>query len=230
MPVKTLKPFLFVLAMMAFVSLACMGGSGTPEPVVVTEAPQQPEEPVVVTVVVTSAPAEEEPAPTEDEPAPTEEVTSSGGFVTFTDRNELYSIEVPADWYYEETVDEENGYYYIDTFTSPDGGAVIENIVYDDGTKFTGNQKSKFSLYLLNTFYSYTGREGDIRVSDYASMEDGSERMIWTSKGGGYSGISFLETRSNGTTFLFFTVDWGNSYEETYLDTLNYVIESYTIP
>ena len=120
--------------------------------------------------------------------------------------------------------------HYIDTFKSPDEGAVIENIVYDDGTAFTGNQKAKFSLYLLNTFYSSTGKEGDIKVSDDSIMKDGSERLTWTSKGGGYSGLSFLEVRNNGTTFLFFTVDWGNDVQDTYIDTLNYVIESYKIP
>ena len=208
------------------VSLACLGG-GTPEPVDTTETqPQQAEQspqPIVVTVLVTENPTVEE-EPTQP-PANTE-----GGFVSFTDSNKLYSIEVPVDWTYEQTADTENNNYYIDTFTAPDGGAVIENIVYDDGTAFTGNQKSKFALYLLNTFYSSTGKEGDIRVSGDSIMKDGSERLTWTSKGGGYSGISFLEVRSNGTTFLFFTVDWGNDVEDTYIDTLNYVIESYTIP
>lgn len=174
-----------------------------------------------------------QPAPTEEPvvEVPTEAVDdNSGGFVMFTDQNELYSIEVPGDWTYEQSFDTENNYYYIDTFTSPDGGAVIENIVYDDGTPFTGNQKGKFALYLLNTFYSSTGKEGDIRVTDDSIMKDGSERLIWTSRGGGYSGISFLEVRSNGTTFLFFTVNWGNSVEDEYIDTLNYVIETYSIP
>jgi hypothetical protein len=228
MTTKALKPFLFLMAVITMVSLACMGGSGTssPEPVDVTESqPQQIEgspQPIVVTVLVTEKPDIEEPTQPPD--------NTKGGFVTFTDANGLYSIEVPADWTYEQSVDTENNNYYIDTFTAPDGGAVIENIVYDDGTVFTGNQKSKFALYLLNTFYSSTGREGDIRVSDDAIMKDGSERLTWTSKGGGYSGISFLEVRRNDTTFLFFTVDWGNSVEETYRDILNYVIESYTIP
>jgi len=183
---------------------------------------------------VTDPPSEPQPEPVEPEP-PTEEPVpqssdSTGGFVTFTDQNDLYSIEVPADWTYEQTYDAENNNYYIDTFTSPDGGAVIENIVYDDGKPFTGNQKSKFALYLLNTFYSSTGKEGDIRVSDDRIMKDGSERLTWTSKGGGYSGISFLEIRNNGTTFLFFTVDWGNDVEDVYWDTLDYVINSYQVP
>ncbi|MGD8404560.1 MAG: hypothetical protein PVJ21_12930 [Anaerolineales bacterium] len=219
MSVKALKPLVFLVLVTAIVSLACQAISGSPEPTPIQNPPTQ-------------QPAPQEPTPQEViEEEPTQQLESEGGgFVIFTDQNDLYSIEVPADWEYEQTYDAENNYYYIDTFSSPDGGAVIENIVYDDGTRFTGNQKGKFALYLLNTFYSSTGREGDIRVSDDKIMPDGSERLTWTSQGGGYSGISFLELRSNGTTFLLFTVDWGNSVEDEYIDTLNYVIESYSSP
>lgn len=219
MHIKALKPFIFIFAVMAIVSLACAGGSGTPAP-----------EPTPV--AVPTQPPVQQPTPQEtvvEQPTQMPD-TASSDFVTFTDQNNLYTIEIPGDWKHEQSFDTENNYYYIDTFTSPDGGAVVENIVYDDGTAFTGNQKSKFSLYLLNTFYSSTGKEGDIRISDDSIMKDGSERLTWTSKGGGYSGISFLEVRSNGTTFLFFTVDWGNDVEDTYRDTLEHVIESYTSP
>jgi hypothetical protein len=223
MHAKVLKPFVFVLVVMAVVSLACSVFSGGQD--IPTTAPdvQQP---------ATQPPQVQPPTeqPIASTPIDSTSNDSTGGYVTFTDQNNLYSIEVPADWVYSQTVDTQDNNYYIDTFKSPDEGAVIENIVYDDGTAFTGNQKAKFSLYLLNTFYSSTGKEGDIKVSDDSIMKDGSERLTWTSKGGGYSGLSFLEVRSNGTTFLFFTVDWGNDVQDTYIDTLNYVIESYKIP
>ena len=154
---------------------------------------------------------------------------SSGSTTVFTDQNNYYQIDVPSDWKYSQTVDNTNNYYYIDQFKSPDGNALVENIVYDDGTAFTGSDKSKFSLYLLNTFYSNTGKEGDIRVSDDSIQKDGSERLTWTSKSGGYSGISFLETRGT-TTFLMFTVEWANSARDQYLDTLNAVVASYRLP
>ena len=223
MHAKVLKPFVFILAVMAVVSLACGVFSGGQDiPTKVPEVQQPATQPPQV-----QSPTEQ---PIESTPIDSTSNNSTGGYVTFTDQNKLYSIEVPADWVYSQTVDTENNNYYIDTFKSPDEGAVIENIVYDDGTAFTGNQKAKFSLYLLNTFYSSTGKEGDIKVSDDNIMKDGSERLTWTSKGGGYSGLSFLEVRSNGTTFMFFTVDWGNDVQDTYIDTLNYVIESYKIP
>jgi hypothetical protein len=214
--------FAFVVLLLA-VSLACGVFSGGQDiPTTAPEVQQPATQPPQV-----QSPTEQ---PIDNTSNDSTSNDSSGGYVTFTDQNNLYSIDVPADWDYSQTVDTENNNYYIDTFKSPDGGAVIENIVYDDGTAFTGNQKAKFSLYLLNTFYSSTGKEGDIKVSDDSIQKDGSERLTWTSKGGGYSGLSFLEVRSNGTTFLFFTVDWGNDVQDTYIDTLNYVIESYKIP
>ena len=60
--VKSLKPFVFLIAVMVVVSLACLGSSGTPAP----EEPAQPAEPVQT----------EEPAQP-DEPAPTEEPTEA---------------------------------------------------------------------------------------------------------------------------------------------------------
>ncbi len=192
------------IGLLVLVSMACGGGTPVPAPV------QQP--------------VEQEP-----QQDPIEPVSNSGDLVTFTDQNELLAIEVPGDWTYAQTVDDDGTDFYIDTFTSPDELALVESIVYDDGTAFAGSDKAKFALYLLNTFYSNTGEEGDIRVSEDKIMQDGSERLTWSSEGGDYSGISFLETRGT-TTFLLFTVEWVNSAQDQYLDALNAVIESYRIP
>ena len=94
MHAKVLKPFVFILAVMAVVSLACLGGSGTPAPepqppAVVTEAPQQPaqtEEPVQV----------EEPLQTEEPAVPaaqeffTEEFDGDNGYWSyFVTKNDI---------------------------------------------------------------------------------------------------------------------------------------------
>lgn len=155
--------------------------------------------------------------------------SNSSTLVTFTDQNKFYKIDVPGNWKHDHTKDSQNNYYYIDTFTSPDGNAVIENIAYDDGTAFAGSDEATFGLKLLNTFYSKTGKEGDIKVTEEKAQSDGSDRLTWYSKAGGYTGFSYLEIR-NGTTFLMFTVNWNNDFKDTYLDTLNKVIASYIIP
>lgn len=203
---KQYRALFAFIAILVSASLACI--VGTPEPTPVPPAP----------------------APTEALSQPLPPAGGTSGTTTFVDQSKLFQIEVPADWTYEQVVDTENNNYYIDTFTSPDEKAVIESIVYDDGTVFKGSDTSRFALYLLNTFYSSTGKEGDIRVTEDSIQKDGSERLTWTSKGGGYSGISFLELRSNKTTFLFLTANWTNSAEDQYLDTINQVIASYSIP
>jgi hypothetical protein len=205
--------FLFsFVALILMVGVACLDTTPTPQP-------QQPPS--------TQAPATQ--APATQPPSNSGNTTSSDQLTTFTDKNKYYQIDVPADWKYEQTVDKTNHYYYIDSFTSSDGNAVIESIVYDDGTAFRGSDESKFGLYLLNTFYSKTGKEGDIKVTEEKVQSDGSDRLTWYSKAGDYSGISFLEIR-NRTTFLMFTIDWGNAAKDTYFDTLDKVVSSYRVP
>ena len=217
---NTLKPFVFLLAVIASVSLACSLFSGGGDAPAIDNPPAQPELP-------TKAPVIEQPTEAPVVEQPTEEPSSgSSDFVTFTDRNGLYKIEVPGDWLHS---DETGDSYYIDQFLSPDGNALIENLVYDDGEPFTGRSNGKVALGLLHTYYSYTDEEGDIRVSDDKIMPDGSERLTWSSRGGGYSGMSFFEVR-NKTTFLMFTVRWPDDAENDYVDILNRVIESYVVP
>jgi len=139
---------------------------------------------------------------------------------TFTGPNNLFNIEVPTPWRYEST-EGENA--LVDTFYSPDDHAVIQNITYDDGTETSRSQAGAFALELLRSYYAT-----DIRIQSDEVQPDGSERLIWNSPGGDYSGTSFFETR--GTTFLLFTTMYDNPFEEFYLETLNYTIETYEVP
>lgn len=139
---------------------------------------------------------------------------------TFTGPRNLFTIEVPTPWRYELT-EGENA--IVDTFYSPDDHAVIQNITYDDGTETSRSQAGAFALELLRSYYAT-----DIVIQSDQVQPDGSERLIWNSPSGDYSGTSFLETR--GTTFLLFTTMYDNPFEEFYLDTLNYTIDTYDLP
>lgn len=213
--IHRLFAFLFVFVL---VSLACTGGQGTPTPVPTQPQQQEPQQQEPQQQPQQEPQQEPDPLPT-----PTEEPQATGGWTTFTDENDYFQIDVPADWNYSHEIGD---YYYIDQFKSPDEQALVENLVYDEGTAFTGGVNGKFALALLHNFYSNTGKEGDIRITDDNLQPDGSERLMWESRGGGYSGISYFEVR-NKTTFLMFTVEWINSAEDLYFDTLNSVIESY---
>ncbi len=139
---------------------------------------------------------------------------------TFTGPNNLFTIEVPTPWRYEQTEGENT---LVDTFYSPDDHAVIQNITYDDGTETSRSQAGALALELLRSFYAT-----DINIQSDEVQPDGSERLIWNSPSGDYSGTSFFETR--GTTFLLFTTMYDNPFEAFYLETLNYTIETYEIP
>lgn len=197
------------IALLVIVSLAC-GGSSEP-----TVAPTIPPAP-------TSAPVEQ---PTEQQ----QQQGSSNELVTFTDGNGLLAFDIPGDWTYAQTSDTN---YYVDTFTAPDGtSAIIESLVYNDGTSFVKSQKGQFALDLINTFYSATGQVGDIKVTSDQIMQDGSERLEWQSKSGGFSGVSYLETRgADNSTFLLFTAKWANNADQSILDAINNAIASYRIP
>jgi hypothetical protein len=84
MYVKVLKPFIFVLVVMAMVSLACLGSSETPapEPPPATEVPPQPEEPA-------------QPEPTEPEPTEPPQAEAQDFFTEeFEGGNENWSFFV----------------------------------------------------------------------------------------------------------------------------------------
>lgn len=139
---------------------------------------------------------------------------------TFTGPDALFTIDVPTPWRYEQT---EGDFAIVDTFYAPDDHAVIQNITYDDGTEISRSQAGAFALELLRDYYAT-----DINILGDQVQPDGSERLIWTSPGGEYSGTSFLETR--GTTFLLFTTMYDDAFEDVYLETLDYTIGTYEVP
>ncbi|UCG24172.1 MAG: hypothetical protein JSW55_18945 [Chloroflexota bacterium] len=139
---------------------------------------------------------------------------------TFYGPGDLFSIDVPIPWTYEMV---EGDVFIVDTFTSPDEHAFIENITYDDGEMISRSEAGAFALELLKEFYA-----ADIQISDDQVQPDGSERLNWRSPSGEYSGISFLETR--GTIFLLYSSVWDDAYEDAYLDSLKYTIDTYDVP
>jgi len=145
--------------------------------------------------------------------------------ITFIDQNKFYQINVPGGWKY---TSNNAKYFYSDRFTAPDGNALVENYTYNDGTPFTGAQISQFALKLLNQLYG-TGQIGDVRFSHDQLMPDGTERLSWTSKGRGCSGLSYFKVQG-GVNFLMFTVEWINDHQSTYLDVLNKIRASYKVP
>ena len=178
-------------------------------------------------VTPTAQPTQQQSQPT---PTPlnsnTNDNGSNGAFISFTDPNKLYQIDVPGDWIHTSNSGQNA---YLDQFKSPDGNALIESISYNDGKPFTGSDTSQMALHLLHQFYSSTGKEGDVRISDDKIMQDGTERLAWTSKGRGFSGLSYFRVR-DGVDFMMFTIEWANDHQSQYADVLNKIYASYKTP
>ena len=211
---KQYRVFFIFVAVMLLASLACNAQSGGNSP---TSVPQQQD------------PPSDNGNPPLENPTPSGE--NASGFITVEDQNKLYTFEIPADWSYEAN-DLGNAVYsdvymYADTWTSPDESAVVEGITgRSEGFDFDGTTSTRVALDMLNYYYSFTGQEGDIRISETSTAEDGSTRFDWTSKGGDYSGISWFEVRG-ARTFLMWTVNWGNGADQAILDDVDNAINTY---
>jgi hypothetical protein len=142
---------------------------------------------------------------------------------TFTDQNNQYQFDVPLAWTYSYN-EGENVYGSI--FTSPDSLSLIENITYDDGTPTSKAQAGDLALQFLNN--GYTNGANDIKITDDKVQPDGSERLTWESRDGGFSGISFFETRD--TAFLMLTWLVSEGYDEVYGPVFDNTLATYAIP
>lgn len=140
---------------------------------------------------------------------------------TFTCPNSLCTFSAPYGWTY--TQNTSYNYTVADDFTAPDKRAFIENIAYDDGTVIGRSVAGAFALGLLREFYAK-----DISVTDDKVQPDGSERLTWYSKSGGYSGQTFFETR--GTTFLMLSFVANDQYWDTYVPIWGDLLNTYVVP
>jgi hypothetical protein len=216
---KTQYRMLFVFtALLLAVNLACGFTSSGSAPVP-TNRPAPTKNVQAPTSIAPQPPELNNPPPSNG---------NSSDIVTFTDENNFLAFDVPGDWSYEQL---KYDYAYIDRITSPDGSAIIDSLVYNDDTAFTGKDNGKFALQLLHEYYSNTGKEGDISISADEIVKDGSEKLTWKSKGGGYSGVSFFELRGNDhKTFLMFTLYYSNGADQSVLDVLDNAISTYKVP
>ena len=220
---KSHRFFFGFMALLVAVSLAC-GGSGSP-----TANPTLPPVP-------TNPPAQQQDQGQQQQDQG--QVPSDGTILTYTDQNNLWAFDLPADWQHEYKDLGDTLYTdataYLDTFTSPDGSAYIDSLVMfaNEGVTVNNSTSQAVALDLLNTYYSSTGKNnGDIRIKSDQIMQDGSERFEWVSKGGNYFGTTFFEVRgSDKRTWLMWTLVADNNADQAVLDILDNAIASYRIP
>lgn len=130
----------------------------------------------------------------------------------------VYVFTPPAGW---EHTSRSEKFLEVDTFTSLDGYAAIEGMIYNDGQPFDGEKIREFAIYLLNTYYSINGQSGDVQIVSEQMTENAGNKIDWRSKNGGYSGRSFYQIHgADQTSFLFFTARWMDGIDQEVLDVI----------
>lgn len=142
---------------------------------------------------------------------------------THFDANSFFQFDVPTGWTYTHT--EDSG-CYVDRFESPDYLAAIEGVVCNTGEQMNHTAATQFALALLNS--AYTSGAGDIKVTKDESQPDGSEKLTWTSKKGGYSGASFFESR--GDYLIMLTMYSNDTALPVFQPTFDNALATYRIP
>lgn len=132
--------------------------------------------------------------------------------------NGHFSILTSPFWQYHRI---EGNSTIVETFTSPDEQAVIQTVIYDDGKPVSRGVAGELTLSLLRNSYTT-----DIMILNDTVLDDGREKLTWSSLDGSYQGITTFTTQ--GTTLNILTVMWDNDPERYYQTVLEKVIVSYT--
>lgn len=122
------------------------------------------------------------------------------GWVTYTSKDNLYSLDIPKDWltdhWSKEGVD-----FFVDNFQSPDQASYLEVFISDDGRPFPQvDEKYIYALSVLERIYDAK----DIKVEKRTIKEDGArEILVWAFDDKRY--LSVYEV-TNQTSFVMLTM------------------------
>jgi hypothetical protein len=138
---------------------------------------------------------------------------------SFTERNHIYTLEVPESWSYEPQFKENTA---LDTFYSPDRHAVFQGIVYNDGEIITKPLAGEFTLTLLRNYYAT-----DIVITQDSILSNGAEQLVWYSPKGKYHGTMLFVTRDEYLLIFGSVVD--DDFQDVYAEPLQRFIDNLVI-
>jgi hypothetical protein len=145
---------------------------------------------------------------------------SVDGWVTFTGKDNLYTIDVPKNWltghWSQDGLD-----YFIDNFQSSDSKSYLEVFISDDGRPFPEvDEKYTYALSVLERLYSK-----GVKVEKRTVEENGKEVVIWNSQNKRY--ISVYDV-TNETSFIMLTIFGYTSESESSKETKD-IIENFKV-
>ena len=146
--------------------------------------------------------------------------SSVDGWVTFTGKDNLYTIDVPKNWltghWSQDGLD-----YFIDNFQSSDSKSYFEVFVSDDGRPFPEvDEKYTYALSVLERLYSK-----GVKVEKRTEEENGREVVIWNSQNNRY--ISVYDV-TNKTSFMMLTI-FGYTAENESSNQTKEILENFKV-
>lgn len=135
----------------------------------------------------------------------------------FIGPNSIFKVSIPTSWFHERKPIS-NG--VVDSFTSPDNQATIENFYYNDGNPIKKTQADQIASQLLLERYAK-----DVRINEIQNQPDGSIRWTWSSVRNHISGTTFYEIRGNA--FLMISLYCNTAYQSIFAPLFSSIILSY---
>lgn len=145
---------------------------------------------------------------------------SVDGWVTFTGKDNLYTIDVPKNWltghWSQDGLD-----YFIDNFQSSDSKSYLEVFISDDGRPFPKvDEKYIYTLSVLERLYSK-----GVEVEKRTVEENGREILIWNSQNNRF--ISVYDV-TNKTSFIMLTI-FGYTPENESANDTKEILENFKV-
>lgn len=147
------------------------------------------------------------------------------GWVTFTGRDNLYTIDTPKDWLTDYWGGEEY-VYSVENFQSADSKSYLEIFVSDDGRPF--KEIGETYIYALSVLKNAYGE--DFEVENRTVQTNGREILIWKSKTVRFSSnrVASIYEVKNKTSFIMLSI-YGYTPEKQASDETTKIISNFYI-
>jgi len=139
----------------------------------------------------------------------------------FTSWKSLFKLDIPISWTHLVDGNWEEG-TVLEVFTSPDGRAAVQVIVFEQGLDFELERKGFKTRELLA---SLLGFEWRVPEGGDHTLPNGLEQLEWYTPRFDVYGNSYFDTYRN--ILYIFNIVWDEQTEDLYLPVLKKVVESF---
>ncbi len=134
--------------------------------------------------------------------------------------SKMYSLNLPTSWVYDSRQEAD---VRIDLFTSPDGQANIQVLVFSAGRQVGVDDLKDVALQLLKQHV-----QPDLQLADTQLQASGSLRLTWVSPSTQSTGTTFADIR--GSNVILLSSSYVEEDRQIFEGLLNFMISSYKLP